>query len=62
MDPNEALKTLRRQAAEVLDRYENNRTGKRFADAAYDLAQAAEALDSWIKGGGFLPQDWQTKE
>jgi hypothetical protein len=26
---------------------------------ADDLAQYAEALDGWIRGGGFLPSDWR---
>jgi hypothetical protein len=26
---------------------------------AYRLAELVEALDGWIKGGGFLPSSWQ---
>ena len=44
MDPNAALEELLRLA-------EQNE-GERWADLV-------EALDGWIKGGGFLPQQWQ---
>jgi hypothetical protein len=49
MDPNEALKTIR---------YELNRS---FTSYVYDedaLREAWEALDEWLKKGGFLPDDW----
>ncbi len=31
-------------------------------DDALDLAEGVQALDSWIRGGGFLPEDWELEE
>jgi hypothetical protein len=28
--------------------------------AAEELVEAAEALDEWLRGGGFLPTAWAT--
>lgn len=48
MDPNETLAALRGAVAR-LDAGE---------DAADDVVEAFEALDSWLSKGGFAPGDW----
>ena len=56
MDPDEALK----RAREAAQRYKRN-IPRDPPVAADDLADAFEAIDSWLSNGGFLPQDWQKK-
>lgn len=56
MDPNEALRRLRRLCEALSDRddYDN--------EVAGELAGQFEALDQWISKGGFLPDDWQRNQ
>jgi hypothetical protein len=51
MDPDEALRNMR----DALKRVQESSSD---AEAAAELADAAEALDGWLSRGGFLPQDW----
>lgn len=55
MDPNETLKRLRDALKVALggngDTIEEDR-------AAYDAAEAAQALDEWLSAAGFLPDAW----
>lgn len=65
MDPNKALETLRFFIAEArrledeqddfadLEAWDNLHIG-----ALLQIADAAEALDGWLSGGGFLPTAW----
>jgi hypothetical protein len=55
MDPNEALKQLREKAAYALDG--NWAVGDMNA-VAIDLAEQFQALDEWLRSGGFLPGAW----
>lgn len=57
MDPNEALANMRRWIAAVNEA----KTRDDLAICAVDLAQAAEALDEWLSGGGFPPDAWSAK-
>lgn len=43
MDPNEALKRLRKYAS----------------DTGGEFAETFEALDEWLSKGGFLPAAWR---
>ena len=57
MDPNETLKRMRTLASEVLEladggAYEED-------DKVTELAEAVEALDSWLSLGGFKPKAWK---
>lgn len=52
MDPNSNLDEQRR----IRDRILN---GTDTAVDAMRLAELSEALDEWIKGGGFLPVSWR---
>jgi len=53
MDPNAALAQMRIFAALIVD-------GKGTESEAIELAEAVQALDEWIKRGGFLPAAWQS--
>lgn len=61
MDPNAVLQDLR----DALSAFWSAQTtaagavlASPLAGAADDLATAADALDSWLRKGGFLPTDW----
>lgn len=54
MDPNEALKRLRHWAGDVLDM---NQDGASVPEI--EAAEQFRALDEWLAGGGFLPDDWK---
>ncbi len=54
MDPDEAL----RRARDMVRRYSETGNTADIPDVA-TLADAFEALDSWLSAGGFLPAAWQ---
>lgn len=54
MDPDAALEELRRLVALILD---EDRQSVRFAPSK-ELAESFAALDGWLSGGGFPPNDW----
>ena len=54
MDPNANLKEQQRLSAELLEGNEDGIDPIK----AYRLAELVEALDGWIRRGGFLPTDW----
>lgn len=58
MDPNAALRNMREAISRT---WEAEGEADRLA-AAEDLAVAAEALDSWLSTGGFLPSGWAAAE
>jgi hypothetical protein len=68
MDPNANLREQRKLVREMMaihDRADVS-TGEylpadrvRCLELAYRLAELVEALDDWIKSGGFLPDSWQ---
>lgn len=53
MDPNEALRVIREHYKHVT--VDGMLLNWHQADT---MCEALEALDDWIKGGGFLPDDW----
>jgi hypothetical protein len=53
MDPNANLAEQLQIAKLLLDDNPSN------AVAAIRLAELVEALNDWIKGGGFLPDAWR---
>ena len=55
MDPNETLRVLRRA---LQDYGETDAAAPIDAEVADELYVAANALDTWLSRGGFLPQDW----
>lgn len=54
MDPNSRLEELRLLSAQISagDR------GWDLSPEAYRLADLFEALDDWLRKGGFFPHDW----
>lgn len=56
MDPNTALNDLRRAVAAI----DNNdgMSEHAFSDQLDNIIQEFTALDQWLTGGGFLPNDW----
>lgn len=51
MDPNAALADMRQAIDNVLATASGSQ-------AAHELAEAADALDTWLTSGGFLPEAW----
>lgn len=62
MDPDEVLRLLREDVEKLKA---SLRTGDStryvIGEAADGFIVKFEALDGWIKNGGFLPKDWQLK-
>lgn len=59
MDPDAALEELRRLTALILD--EDRQLVMSSIDGANlgeELAEGFAALDGWLSGGGFPPNDW----
>ena len=56
MDPNETYRDLIRAWSEFQQYRERAHTDAFYA--AERMADAVEALDTWIRGGGFLPSAW----
>ena len=56
MDPEEARKKMLRLADKII--------GDSTPDphTALELAETIQALDRWIRGGGFLPEEWDEKK
>jgi hypothetical protein len=69
MDPNEALKLMRELAKKILaianepncdePSYDDLVSSAQEFSTAIEMAEQFEALDEWIKSGGFLPEDWK---
>jgi hypothetical protein len=57
VDPDETLRQLR---ASIGD-YRDATSIAAAADAADRVADCAEALDGWLRGGGFLPVEWSRR-
>lgn len=57
MDPDEALRNLR-AALYVLDRILPSRDEHPMAPYVDDALKAFEALDEWMRRGGYIPKDW----
>jgi hypothetical protein len=52
MDPDEALRKMRRALKKYGDGLENG-------DTEEALVVSARALDEWLSKGGFLPEAWK---
>lgn len=55
MDPDEALRRIREAAGEI-----ENDLGDAFDEGSQvgQLVTAFDALDEWLRKGGFVPSDW----
>jgi hypothetical protein len=60
MDPNEALRLVRKAFTNMEQAGEDN-DPSRFVMHAEDAREAFDALDGWLSRGGFLPRDWASK-
>jgi hypothetical protein len=66
MDPNANLAEQLRHAKTILELVDNCSDDgqyspqqlEAFSHEAYRLAELVEALDGWIRKGGFLPEGW----
>lgn len=62
MDPNAALATIRETSKFLADRLGHaviTDDDKQAVEVAADrMAQTFQALDDWLTGGGFPPDDW----
>ncbi len=54
MDPNTALQLLRRNTMAV----SLTEDKEELAAIAVEMAEIFQALDDWLKKGGFLPVNW----
>ena len=62
MDPDQALKNAR-EAVAKMNNWDPAVDGtEEGPPSAWDLKDAFEALDEWLTGGGFLPQDWKREQ
>lgn len=62
MDPNATLADMLRIALAILaarDAGESDETDTIILDNAERLAEHVQALDGWLKIGGFLPAEWE---
>lgn len=55
MDPNTVLSDMLQLAGEIIFADENSGDGD---PRAVELAEKVEALDEWLKKGGFCPARW----
>jgi len=60
MDPNETLRKARAAAGALIALIDGSESSvdDRLLTEAEDLAEAFQALDSWLSRGGFLPTAW----
>lgn len=58
MDPDEALRILRKAIADASEQME---AGADPSDLFLEIVGEFSALDSWLCLGGFLPKDWERK-
>lgn len=56
MDPEVVYKNLVIASRRIL------KNENQFSDETVELAADFLNLDTWLKGGGFLPQKWVTKK
>jgi hypothetical protein len=63
MDPNVTLKELRTLTKQTIHLSENPEVGVEhdLVGLSMELAERFEALDTWIRRGGFLPADWNQR-
>jgi hypothetical protein len=51
MDPDETLREMRAMVQSILAAGDSE-------PVALELAEKVDALDGWLRRGGFLPQEW----
>jgi hypothetical protein len=60
MDPNANLAEQRRciETMKEMDGHMGIENMREFETAAWRLMELSEALDEWLKSGGFKPAEW----
>lgn len=58
MDPNETYRKIK----SIIATHSDSGWATMTLEEVHDLADGIEALDKWLKGGGFLPKAWERKE
>ena len=58
MDPNASLEAMR-DALGAMTQAQQDNDSLSYDEAAYTVAEHAQALDDWLTRGGFLPEAWQ---
>jgi hypothetical protein len=61
MDPNANLAEQLVLAKKLLDS-DDDSTDCQFCDSAERLAELVQALNEWIRNGGFLPEVWKQEK
>ena len=61
MDPDETLRIIRALAAQIPVEENDYRSQGVYRQHVRDLCEHVEALDTWLRGGGFPPADWMTE-
>jgi len=62
LDPDENLRESLLVAADVLEAVDGDEPmGEGLLDDAARLAELVQAMDEWLRGGGFLPAAWGRK-
>lgn len=59
MDPTANLKAQLELAQKMMQDYDDPEGNGIDQDDANQLAELVDALDKWVRGGGFLPEPWQ---
>lgn len=59
MDPNANLEEQLRLAMGIIKSVDSGDFDEDLVFDAERLAELVEALDGWIRGGGFLPRCWK---
>jgi hypothetical protein len=59
MDPNQALADMRDAIGLASALEDGDPVDYTAEQILADLAEAAMALDNWLRIGGFLPDDWK---
>lgn len=58
MDPDEALREALKLSDQIITEPLDD---EELEEAARELAEKLEALDNWIRQGGFLPKRWRAR-
>jgi len=58
MDPDAAHKQMVQLAARIIATLDKGSADADVSFDANDLAEAVQALDGWLRKGGFLPKAW----
>lgn len=64
MDPNATYGILRFHVTQLIEQLQEIEDGERYMtssemlDTADTVAEAFDALDGWLKQGGFYPEAW----